>query len=334
MVSDRPKLAKNASFADDAYARTVLPMREVGTHKWEVGGLIVIAGSPSLTGAAYLASRSAGRAGAGIVYLAAGRGVLSMLAGAMPEVAHIMLPETDAPGSAKRAVERIEPYLEKAKAVVIGPGLGDDELTDHFLGALFGFGHKISSAGAHIGFGSPSTMGANDAAKDAVLFRNEDIRIVIDADGLNWMSHQEEWWKHLPAGRCVLTPHPGEMSRLTGLETEKIVADPQGVAREYAAIWNQVVVIKTGFAAASDGERTIVAEDAPVSLATAGSGDVFAGMIGAFLAQGLAPLDAAGLALFSGARGARHVEKQFGANGVLATDLPDAIASQLSVLSE
>jgi len=321
----------NTIRADETFARKVLPTRESGTHKWKVGGLIVVAGSPALTGAAYLASRTAGRAGAGIVYLAAGRGVISMLAGAMPEVAHILMPETDAPGSARRAVERLEPYLEKAKAVVIGPGLGDDELTDHFLGALFGFGHKISGGGASIGFGSRSST--DEARKSSSLFDNDDIRLVLDADALNWLAKQDDWWTHLPAGRCILTPHPGEMARLTGLSTTEITGDPQAIASEYAKRWGQAVLLKSGYAAASDGARLVVAEDAPVSLATAGTGDVLAGMVGAFLAQRLAPLDAGGLALHVGARAAREVEERFGPLGVIATDLPDAIGHQLALLS-
>lgn len=319
--------------ADEAFARKVLPVREVGTHKWKVGGLIVVAGSPALTGAAYLASRTAGRAGAGIVYLASGRSVISMLAGAMPEVAHVLIPETDAPGSARRAVERLEPYLEKARAVVIGPGLGDDELTDHFLGSLFGFGHRIAGGGAHIGFGSPPSPGEAESAGMPALFANDELHIVLDADALNWLAKQDEWWTHLPAGRCLLTPHPGEMARLTGLSPAEIAEDPQGIAREYAGRWGQAVLVKAGFSAASDGKRTIVAVDAPVSLATAGSGDVLAGMVGAFLAQGLAPFDAAGLALYAGVHATREIEERFGPLGLIATDLPDAIGHQLALLA-
>ncbi len=330
----RPGLSGSARWADEAYARSVVPHREVGTHKWEVGGVVVIAGSPSFTGAAYLASRAAGRAGAGIVYLASGRNVISMLTGAMPEVAHIVLPETDAPASARRAVERIEPYLDKAKSVVIGPGLGDDEATDHLLTTLFGFGGHISRAASHIGFGAaPGVDYGAASATQSPLFSREHLKVVIDADGLNWLAKQDQWWDHVPRGRLVLTPHPGEMARLTGRGTADIVSDTQGVASEFAKTWNQAVVIKSGYSAASDGKTTIVADDAPTSLATAGTGDVFAGTIGAYLAQGLAPVDAAGLALFTGSRAARTVEAIFGELGVIATDLPDVIATELRQIS-
>lgn len=338
MVSEasvsKPELEHNTSWADEAFARGAHPTRKTGTHKWEVGGVIVIAGSPSFTGAAYLASRGAGRAGAGIVYLASGRGVINALAGAMPEVAHIVLPETDAPGSAKRAIEHLEPHLKKARSVVIGPGLGDDELSDHLLSALFGFGGKNARAGSNIGFGGPSRVPTNAReAVDSPLFGHEQLKLVVDADAITWLSRQDAWWTHMPQGRVILTPHPGEMARLTGLPAEEIAADPRKIAGEYAAKWGHVVLVKSAYSAVSDGKVTIVAEDAPTSLATAGTGDVLSGVVGAFLAQGLAPLDAAGLALFAGARAARTLEQQFGDLGVIATDMPEAIAVVLAKLA-
>lgn len=329
----RPTLSGSARWADEAFARSVVPHREIGTHKWEVGGVIVIAGSPALTGAAYLASRAAGRAGAGIVYLASGRSVITMLTGAMPEVAHIVLPETDAPGAGRRAVERIAPYLEKARAVVVGPGLGDDEATDHLLSALFGFGGGHSTATAHIGFGERVTVPGEKSRPESPLFTNTTLKIVVDADGLNWLAKQDAWWDHVPANRLVLTPHPGEMARLTGREAAAVANDQQAIAREFAKAWKQTVVIKSGHAAVSDGKTTLVADDAPPSLASAGTGDVLAGTIGAYLAQGLEPVDAAGLAFFTGTRAARTVEAIFGELGVIATDLPDVIASELRMIS-
>jgi ADP-dependent NAD(P)H-hydrate dehydratase / NAD(P)H-hydrate epimerase len=333
-ASSRPELPGSARWADEAYARTVVPHRDVGTHKWEVGGVVVIAGSPALTGAAYLACRAAGRAGAGIVYLASGRSVITMLTGAMPEVAHILLPETDAPGAARRAIERLDPYLDKAASVVIGPGLGDDEATDHLLSALFGFGDRKSRASSHIGFGDRvAVAGESSPAAFSPLFAREQLTVVVDADGLNWLAKQEHWWDYVPTGRLVLTPHPGEMARMTGRETSEIIANPVAIAEEYASAWRQAVVIKSGYAAASDGERTVVADDAPTSLATAGTGDVLAGAIGAYLAQGVEPVDAAGLAFYTGTRAARTVESIYGELGVIATDLPDVIATELRQIS-
>lgn len=332
LSSSRPSLISGASFIDEAFATSVVPRRTTSTHKWDIGGVLVIGGSPSFAGAAYLTSRAAGRAGAGIVRLASGRAVIGMLAGAMPEVAHVVLPETDAPGSAKRALERLQPSLEKVSSIVIGPGLGDDEATDHLLSALFGFGGKAIQAGSHIGFGS-ATETSSTPGDASPLFVEERARIVVDADALKWLARQDEWWKQVPKGRLVLTPHPGEMSGLTDQSADEIVANGQEVAREYAAKWEQTVVLKGGHSVASDGTTCKVAGDAPTSLAKAGSGDVLAGMIGAFLAQTLAPLDAAGLALYVGPKAARTMEATYGELGVIATDLPEAIAGELVRLS-
>lgn len=329
----RPTLSRAARWADEAYARSVVPHREIGAHKWGVGGVLVIAGSPSYTGAAWLTCRSAGRAGAGIVRLATGNVVINRLAGALAEVGFVTLPETESASSARRAIERLEPSLEKVRAVVVGPGLDDDETTHHLLSTLFAFGDKGSAKPARMGFGAG--VSGDDAAVDteSPLFTNEQIVIVVDADGLNWLAKQENWWERMPAGRLILTPHIGEMTRLTGREATEILEDPQAVAAEYAKTWGQTVVIKAGYSVASNGTETIVADDAPPSLATAGTGDVFAGMIGAFLAQGLAPLDAAGLAFYVGAQAARTAEAIFGELGVIATDLPDVLATELRQLS-
>jgi NAD(P)H-hydrate repair Nnr-like enzyme with NAD(P)H-hydrate dehydratase domain len=107
-----------------------------------------------------------------------------------------------------------------------------------------------------------------------------------------------------------------------------------GTAKLAAAKWKQIVVLKYGHSVATDGEHVFVAPDAPLSLATAGAGDVLAGMIGGFLAQGLKPLDAAMAALFIGPRAARRVELVTGTLGLLAGDLPLAIAEELRDLDQ
>lgn len=329
--SSRPELIANATWADKAFAASVMPRREVGAHKWGVGGTMVIAGSPSYIGAAYLSCRAAGRAGAGVVHLAASRAVIAMLAGVMPEVAHIPLPETDMPSAARKAAERIAPKLEKARAVVIGPGLGEDDLAHHLLVTMFGFGDKRGGS-TTIGFGQSNVKPGADI-NESPLFVHEHLRLVVDADALKWLSTQDQWWTRMPGDRIVLTPHIGEMERLTGLDAREILESQQDVATSYAREWGTTVLLKSGHSVASDGTTTLVAEDAPVSLATAGTGDVLAGMVGAFLAQQVAPVDAAGLAVYAGMRAARVVEERFGELGVIATDLPDAIAMAMRELT-
>lgn len=306
----------------DGLLKTLFPARETGAHKWGVGGVLVIAGSPAYPGASWLASRSAGRNGAGIVYLATPRTVVATMASAMPEVAFVPLPDTDAPGSARRAVERLHEPLAKAKSVVIGPGLGDDDSTAMLLTTLFGFGESGEHGGFGIGFGGD--LAASSGSQ--TIFDLTEGQIVLDADVLNWLARQPDWWQQVPAHRLVLTPHPGEANRLSGIEVDQITADPASIATRLAADWQQTVVIKSGYAAVSDGEKTVVADLAPTSLATAGSGDCLAGAIGAYLTQGCAPVDSASLAIGIGTRAAAALEQSFGTGGVIASDLPDAMA--------
>ena len=273
-----------------------------------------------------LAALAAQRAGAGVVSLAVPRGLVGSIATAVPEASFIPLSETESSHGARRAAEEIAKKLEKAKAIVVGPGLGEDEASDGLMAALFG----APSASSQIGFGTGST--ASSRENTVGLLVASDKPIVIDADGLNWLAKQDDWSTRLPKGQCVLTPHVGEFSRLTGKPAEEIIDDPLNLARAFAAEWGQTVVLKFGYSVASDGSKAVIAADAPTSLATAGAGDVMAGTIGAFLAQGLAPLDAAALTLFAGSAAARRVEERTGTLGLVASDLPLAIAAELAAL--
>jgi len=319
---------------DDALAKSLLPGRAPDAHKWGVGGVIVVAGSPSYPGAAVLASRAAGRAGAGIVLLATSRSVISAVAAAIPEVAFVPLPETESSSGARHAAELIREKAEKARSLVIGPGLGDDDASHGLLGSLFGFGERSQAVRERLGFGGVSAMNADaSGAATETNLTGTDIKIVLDADALNWLARQPDWWDHVPPQRLVLTPHVGEMGRLLDRSTDDILADPVDAARTAARTWNQVVLLKGERAVVTDGAQVFVADSGSGALATAGSGDVLAGTTGALLAQTGSPLEAAALATFLGPRAASAVATRFGVLGVIATDLPDAIAAELAKLA-
>ena len=313
---------------DDALLRSLAPVRETGAHKGSVGGVMILAGSPQFPGASWLVSRSAGRNGAGIVYLAAPRSVIGIMASSMPEVACVPLPETESARSAQTAVERIYEKLERVNAFVVGPGLGDDDSTDHLLSVLFGLSGAHGASWSGFGFGAEST--ASESSES--IFTRTESTVVVDADGLNWLAKQDEWWNQIPEHRLVLTPHPLELHRLSGIEVDEIVAEPAAAAEQLASKWKQTVVVKSGFTAASNGSETVVSDLAPTSLATAGSGDCFAGAIGAFLAQGCDAIGAATLAIGIGSRAAIKLEETYGEAGVIASDLPDAMAKALNTL--
>jgi NAD(P)H-hydrate repair Nnr-like enzyme with NAD(P)H-hydrate dehydratase domain len=287
--------------------------------------VVVVAGSPPYAGAAALCCASAGRSGAGIVSAALPRSIAHIVVGLVPEATVVLLPEGESSSVAKRSAEAIEERLRRSKSLVIGPGLGSDEATDALLGALFG----MSKMRGEIGFGIASASEAN--ASESVIKRAE-RPVVVDADALNWLAKQERWWERLRDVPLVLTPHAGEMARLMDMDASSVTEEPTRVASEAAAKWGQVVVLKGGRTVIADCDGALFFADASPALATAGSGDTLSGSIGAFLAQGLTPRDAAALAVYVGGRAADRLAARFGTLGVVAGDLPLAIAEELGAL--
>lgn len=323
--------AKSETF-DSRMARSVLPRRSEGAHKWGVGGVFFIAGAPQYAGAVALSARSAGRSGAGIVTLALPRQLMGIIQTIVPEATMLPLADTESVAGARRAIESMTERAEHSKAYVIGPGLGDDDNVKTLLATIFGVSVRSSTSSPGLGFAIRQSESTTSRTTNPPTGELPDRPMVLDADGLNWLSEQDDWPSLLKGRTVVLTPHPGELSKLTGKPVEELIGDPVATAVAAAKQAGQVVVFKYGHTVVSDGSRTLVAELAPTALATAGSGDVLSGSIGAFLAQGLAPMDAAALAVHVGARAATVRAERFGDLGVVASDLPDAIAEVLAEL--
>jgi len=250
----------------------------------------VIAGSIELPGAALLAGLGAMRSGAGLVRVATSDSVVGMLASAIPELVWLPLDE-EAPGLiAPAGWRRATSEAAANDAVIVGPGLGRH----------------------------PSTQ-----RRARQLIASLSVPGVVDADGLNALAQNGTWWQGQRAP-LILTPHPGEFGRLTG-EPAPDADDDDGratAAAEAAATWGQVVVLKGANTVVADpGGEVLRAEVATPALATAGSGDVLAGAIGALLAAGAAPFVAAacGVAVH-GAAGMIAAER-IGSTGAMARDL-------------
>jgi NAD(P)H-hydrate repair Nnr-like enzyme with NAD(P)H-hydrate dehydratase domain len=312
----------------ETWAASVLPRRLPGAHKWSVGGVVVVAGSPQFAGAAALCCAGAGRSGAGIVVAALPRSIAAIVVGHVPEATVVFLPDGESPSVAARAAEAIGERLQRAGSLVVGPGLGDDEAAGNLLGALFGSPRNRSG----IGFGLPGRSGEHSLESGTVVASERPV--VVDADALNWLAAREGWWAHFPRERLVLTPHAGEMARLVKQESQDVVGNAVVVARDAASNWGQTVVLKGSPTLVASPDGSIISAPTPVSLATAGSGDVLSGSIAAFLAQGLSPRDAAGLAVFVGSRAAERLEQRYGTLGVIAGDMPVAIAEELCALEQ
>jgi len=158
--------------------------------------------------------------------------------------------------------------------------------------------------------------------------------LVLDADALNILSATADWCQQLNDD-AVLTPHPGEMARLAGTTVDEVQADRLGVAGKLAAEWRQTVVLKGAYTviAAADGHRRLSPFANP-ALATAGTGDVLAGIIAGLLAQGLPPYDAATLGVYLHAKAAEMVSDAIGDTGALASDLLPALPPTIKRLKE
>lgn len=294
------------------YVRKLLPTRPGDAHKGTFGKVMVVAGSLHYPGAATLACAGAGRVGAGLVTLATGRTVLGV-AGRMPEATLLPLPEADWGALGPNATEELGKHLEGYAALLIGPGLGQADATQEFIRRVFGLDQP--KARSRVGFmvGGVTTLTPEGAPLTLPP-------TVLDADGLNLLATIEDWPEHLPQGRFVFTPHPGELKRL--LKLDELPGDAPEAAAEAAKRWGQVVVLKgaTTVVAGPDG-RMLIHDGANPALATAGTGDVLAGAIAGLIAQGLQPFDAAAVGVYLHAAAGLRVREAMGDAGTLASDL-------------
>jgi NAD(P)H-hydrate epimerase len=308
--------------ADQEAVATLLPRRDLDSHKGTFGTAIIAAGSLNYTGAALLAGKAAYRIGAGLVTLAVPSVLHSALAGQFPEATWLLLPHEMGVISSAAAKVLLK-NLEHATALLVGPGLGMEDTTREFILELFTGGGMPPIRG-RMGF-VRSTAAESD---------REPVHLpplVLDADGLKLTARLPEWPKLLPA-LTVLTPHPGEMAILTGLSVDQIQSDRLGTARRYAQEWGHVVVLKGAFTVIADPDgRTTTIPVASPALARAGTGDVLAGLIVGLRAQGLEVYPAAVAGAWLHAQAGLEAAEAVGSTAsVLAGDVLAAIAPVLA----
>lgn len=301
---------------DPIWVREILPRRPRDAHKGTFGTAMVVAGSVNYTGAALLAGKAAYRAGAGLVTLAVPRPLHEALAGQFPEATWLLLPHELGVIAANAANVLLE-NLERVSALLIGPGFGLDPETRDFIDQITGRGHQNRKSG--IGF-IPSIV------KGSLSLKDRKIPLVIDADGLKLLAQLEDWHERLPEG-SILTPHPGEMSILTGLSTSEIQLDRVKCAEDFARKWQHIVVLKGANTVVSSPEgRTAVIPIASPALARAGSGDVLAGLIVGLRAQGVPAFESAVAGSWIHARSGILAAESLGTTiSLLAGDILDGI---------
>jgi len=291
--------------------RSLLPARPGDAHKGTFGKALVVAGCSNYVGAPRLAAAGAYRVGAGLVTLAVAERVQPIIAAQLSEATYLLLPN-ELGSITESALQVLAGRIPDYDALLVGPGLGTEEVTAAFVRDLVSAGQP--SPRRPVGFavrGEPSGNTELPALPP----------LVLDADALNLLAARDGWWERLPA-ETVVTPHPGEMSRLTGLPIEEISQDRLGIARRYASRWHVTVLLKGAFTviAAPDGRATIVPFANPL-LASAGSGDVLAGAVVGLLAQGLTAYDAALCGAYLHGLAGSLRRRQIGAAGLLAGDL-------------
>ncbi len=276
-----------------------IPKRAEAAHKGDFGHVLVIAGSAGYTGAAYLTSQAAALSGAGLVTLAIGRSIYDVMAVKLTEVMVKPFFETKDYSLSLLAERELLSFSQNLTAVAIGPGISRNKETQHLV-------------------------------RNLVAKLNKPI--VLDADGINAVAGHPDIFKDLKAP-VVMTPHPGEMAKLTGKDVAEIQGNRKDIALATAALYNTVLVLK--------GNNTIVAgpngelyenQTGNPGMATGGTGDVLTGMIAGFAAQGLDLFTASVLGVYYHGMAGDAAVKEKGALSLLATDLLNKLPEVLKTL--
>ena len=290
-----------------AQASQWVPPRLPASHKGTYGRVLVVAGSTGMTGAAALASEAALRAGAGLVTLAIPKHLNPILEGLLPEVMTLPLPETDAGSLSVSATSAILEFAEKTKSVLaIGPGLSQHPDTVALVQQLV------------------------RENREQELGR----RMVVDADGLNALSQAPEVISLLDR-EAILTPHPGEMSRLANASVLGLEADRIRTAQQFASEHNLTLVFKGAptVAGLPNGDVWINSTGNP-GMGTGGMGDVLTGILAGLMAQGHSSETAAVLGIYLHGLAGDIAAEALGMHGLIASDVLKAVPQAISSLVE
>ncbi len=277
------------------------PPRPRDTHKGTYGHLLVVAGSLGKTGAAALAAMAAMRSGAGLVTVATPASQQPVVAGLVLEAMTEALPETPARTLALKAREVVAELAARRDAVALGPGIGLDAETQQTARAL-----------------------VQELAKP----------LAVDADALSALAGHLDALRSAPAARC-LTPHPGELARMLGVTTEQIQKDRIATVREFATRYGTHVVLKGAASVIGDPDgRVVVNPTGNPGMASGGTGDVLTGMLGAFLARGMAPGSALQSAVYLHGLAGDIAAARVGQESLVARDVIGALPEAFTRLGD
>lgn len=284
---------------DKTLVKQILKPRKKDIHKGDCGKLLVIAGSKGMAGAAALACKSAIRSGVGIVKAAVPSVINDIIQISVPEAISVPLADNKKGQIETSCLNEILNHIKDCNAVAIGPGLGKNEDILKIINTII---------------------------------KNTDIPLVVDADGLNAVGLNADTIFSL-RNSIVITPHPGEMARLTGLDIKHINENRIEIAREYSRKWGIIVLLK--------GSRTVIAlpngkvyinTSGNPGMASGGSGDVLTGVLSSFLAQKFKIEDAVVAAAFIHGLAGDIMAEKFGEYGLAASDIATGTAVAIKEL--
>lgn len=267
--------------------RALLPRPAPDAHKNSRGRVLLVAGSGAFPGAAALAAMGAQRMGAGYVTVAVPESVVPVLQSKLTSAIVMGLPENPSHTLASRVIDAVIDIAREFDAVVLGPGM------------------TVAHGAVHVARALVGALG---------------LPLVVDADGLNALVDTVD----TVTGRgapTIITPHPGELARLLGTTSAAVQADRLFYGRELSGP-RLACILKGAHTLVSGRERQVVTLAGNPGLATAGTGDVLAGMAGALLAQGLEPFEAGALAAYLHARAGDHASAALTTLSVVAEDVP------------
>ncbi len=272
-----------------SYITNMLPKRRIDVHKGSCGKVLIVAGSPGMTGAATMSCQSAYLSGAGYVTLAMPHSVSQILEVKLTEVVKKSLPQSDAGSLHPDALPQIVELAEKCDALAIGPGMSQHPQTQELIRSLI---------------------------------KNIENPMIIDADGLNALAKDISILSQKRSDQIVLTPHIGEMSRLSEISTAELAADRLEISKKMAKKWGVTIVLKGAgsIIAAPDGQVAINSTGNG-GMATAGSGDVLTGIIATFLSQGLRARQAAQAGVYIHGYAGDRATAAIGQRSLVATDI-------------
>ncbi len=290
----------NYNIITDEVVERLIPHRKRNTNKGDYGKGNIIAGSTGLTGAAILACKAALRSGMGLLKLYVPESLNIIITTAVPETVIIPLVEIRKGVIGINNFNKVIEESNKSDVLAIGPGCGVNAEVGELLKRIIFEVHKP---------------------------------LVIDADGLNALAKNVHWLENKKSD-IIITPHPGEMSRLCGESIEEVNDHPIETALKFSKEWGVITVLK--------GSRTVIATpsgevfiniNGNPGMATAGSGDVLTGVITSFIAQGFKPIDAAIFGVYIHGMAGDIMAESRGEHGLLAGDIVDGITRALKVLA-